>query len=248
MTHIIINKRILRKYIKYIVVAILTISVIIYSVNRSSVKHSKNIQIRITEDVERHLYLSLYTAELVDYYTHRNQKRMFSDIHDLLLAISMFKEHIFTDDVLPYDMNELLALVMFESSLYINAKGGHNDIGFFQVVNPKDHLKEINGVKDPYDAYCNTYMGMNILAEKYRLVVADRYRQFRKPKYDSWTDKQLAIVAYNGAQIHGLEGSAFYYNRYKAAYNVITEIDKRAQRKYDRLLNKGDQDERQNNH
>ena len=82
----------------------------------------------------------------------------------------------------PFDIYDILAIIMVESRFNPHAVSHKKAKGIMQIIDPRLHIKEIDGDEDPFDIECNVYGGILCLKEK----------------YDHTKDKRKAIIAYNG--------------------------------------------------
>ena len=127
---------------------------------------------------------------LSDYYTGNESEiferaRYYNDVRDnvyvAINAINRFFPIVFDGDY-PFDLYDILAIIMTESSFNPDAISSKKALGIMQIMDPRLHIKEIDGIRDPHDINCSVYGGLLCL----------------KQKYNYTKDKKKAIIAYNG--------------------------------------------------
>jgi len=128
-------------------------------------------------------------------------------------AINRFKPLILTSDY-PFDTNDILAIIMVESRFNPKAISHKNARGIMQIIDPKAHIKKIDGVEDPFDIKCSVYGGLLCLKEK----------------FDYTKDKRKAIIAYNGI-VKNKDGTwnDKYYKKFITTRQLIEKITEEKQ-------------------
>jgi len=154
--------------------------------------------------VYEQLQNALLAGKIVDYYHMQRSMVDFKDVMQAIVAIDKFDSVIFKERI--FDKKDFLALIMAESNFNPRATSYKGAKGLWQVLHVKKYLVEVNGVKDPYDIFCNTKMGMEILRDKYRFHQS----------------KKKSIIAYNGLTYDERgDLNDIYYIKWKKCRDIL---------------------------
>ncbi len=150
---------------------------------------------------------ALYAGKITDYYYDNHRPVRFSYVHNTILAVQKYRKIVFDNKT--FSDLDLLALAMIESDFNPYAISHKNAVGVFQITHVDEYIKSSSGFKDPFDIYCNTRMGLEILRDK----------------YNHHKDRKMAIIGYNGI-VHDEDGNVRdnFYIKWLNARSILDSM------------------------
>jgi len=172
---------------------------------QSKVRELKNIKHqKDTEFLTMQINNTILAGRIVDYYHGENRIVKYRTVLEAIIAIDKYLPQFFKSG--KYTKKDMLAIAMIESDFGIHKDGAAGEKGLYQILDWKTYSVTIDGINDPYNINCNTYMALRVLKDKTNLH----------------KDKKKSIIAYNGL-IYDAEGdlSERYWYKFKKCRDIL---------------------------